>query len=90
MAMQAGVPIVPVVIRNAHDAMPKGTNVFREAAIEVIALSPISTENWKKEHLNDYIEEVRGLFLQELGQEQPVDRTHENGQPGASAMHQEP
>ncbi len=83
LAMQARVPIVPVVIRNAHDAMPKGTNVFRSAAIEVIALPPVSTRRWKKEKLNSHIAKVRGLFLKELGQEEyktTVNGKHPDGQ----------
>ena len=68
LAMEAGVPIVPVVIRNAHDAMPRGANLFRSVAIEVIALPPISTKRWKKEQLNERIAKIRGLFLKELGQ----------------------
>lgn len=69
LAMDAGVSIVPVVIRNAHDAMPLGTNVFRPAAIEVIALRPISTKNWKKEQLNENIAKIRAMFLKELRQD---------------------
>ena len=68
MAMQAGVPLVPVVIRNAHDAMPRGSNVFRSTAIEVVVLPPVSTAGWKAKDLNENIAEVRQMFLQELGQ----------------------
>ena len=69
LAMQAEVPIVPVVIRNAHDAMPRGTSVFRSAAVEVVAMEPIPTKDWKKEDLDQHIADIRGLFLKELGQE---------------------
>jgi len=55
LAMQAGVPIVPVIIRNAHDAMPRGSNVFRSVAIEVVALPPVSTKRWKKETMDKNI-----------------------------------
>ncbi len=68
MAMQAGVPIVPIVIKNAHDAMPRGTTFFRPAAIEVVVLPPISTERWDAGNLNEHVASVRSLFLQELGQ----------------------
>ncbi|MEZ5041834.1 MAG: HAD-IB family hydrolase [Saprospiraceae bacterium] len=71
MAMEAGVPIVPVVIRNAHDAMPRGSNVLRSVAIEVIAFPPIPTKRWKKENLDEHISKIRGLYLKELGQEDP-------------------
>ncbi|MEM6631313.1 MAG: HAD-IB family hydrolase [Bacteroidota bacterium] len=75
LAMQAKVPIVPVVIRNAHDAMPRGTNVLRSVAIEVVALPPISTKRWKKEHLDRHIRKIRGMFLKELGQDQDQVKT---------------
>lgn len=69
LAMQGGVPLIPIIIKNAHDAMPKGTNVFRPAAIEVTVLPAISTKKWNANNLVKNIEEVRGLFLKELGQE---------------------
>lgn len=69
LAMQAKVPIVPVIIRNAHDAMPRGSNLLRSVAIEVIALPPISTKGWQKAHLDRKIEKIRAMFLKELGQE---------------------
>jgi putative phosphoserine phosphatase/1-acylglycerol-3-phosphate O-acyltransferase len=69
IAMQANVPIVPIVIKNAHDAMPRGSNIFKPTAVEVIVLPPISTEHWTAEYLNEHIAEVRTLFLKELGQE---------------------
>lgn len=68
LAMQAGVPLVPIVIKNAHDAMPRGSNVFRPTAVEVVVLPGIPTEDWKREELNENIAKVRQLFLDELGQ----------------------
>lgn len=68
LAMQAGVPLVPVVIKNAHDAMPRGSNVFRPTAVEVVVLPGIPTSDWKREELDQNIARVRQLFLDELGQ----------------------
>ncbi|GJM36221.1 MAG: hypothetical protein DHS20C18_52220 [Saprospiraceae bacterium] len=79
LAMEAGAPIVPVVIRNARDAMPLGTNVLRSVAIEVVAMPPISTKRWKKENLNQHIAKIRGMYLKELGQEEVV-KPKANGQ----------
>lgn len=79
LAMQAGVPIVPVVIRNAHDAMPRGTNVLRSVAIEVVAFPPISTKRWKKEGLDEHIAKIRAIYLKELGQEE-AKKEKPNGQ----------
>jgi len=84
MAMQAGVPIVPVVIRNAHDAMPLGTNVFRAAAIEVVALPPISTKRWKKERIDFHVNKIRNLYLKELGQEEKKTRKRKTKKTGNS------
>jgi len=68
LAMQAGAPIVPIVIKNAHDAMPRGTNVFRPTAVEVVVLDPIPTNGWVLEDLNENICMVRDKYLVELGQ----------------------
>ena len=68
LAMEANVPLVPIIIKNAHDAMPRGKNIFKPTNIEVVVLEPIYTEGWSHENLNDKIAEVRGLFLRELGQ----------------------
>ena len=68
LAMQAGVPVVPVVINNAHDAMPRGSNVFRPTAVEVTVLPPVPTADWETKDLDGEIEKVRGMYLEVLGQ----------------------
>lgn len=68
LAMQAGVPIVPMVIKNAHDAMPRGSFVIRPSTIHVTVLPPIPTDDWTLDNLDEKISEVRQLFLRELGQ----------------------
>ncbi len=68
LAMQAGVPLVPIILKNAHDVMPRGKNVFNPTLVEVVVLPPISTESWNAKNMNDKIEEVRGKFLKVLGQ----------------------
>jgi putative phosphoserine phosphatase/1-acylglycerol-3-phosphate O-acyltransferase len=66
IAMQAGVPIVPVVFRNALDALPKGGIVVRPATVEAVVLSPIDTSEWTREGLDAEIAAVRDLYLQVL------------------------
>lgn len=68
LAMQAGVPLVPIVLKNAHDAMPRGKNIFKPTLVEVVVLPPIPTSDWTKSTMNEKIDEVRNLFLNELGQ----------------------
>ena len=68
LAMQAGVPLVPIILKNAHDAMPRGSNIFKPTMVEVVVLPPIPTSDWKLEDLDQNIADVRALFLKELGQ----------------------
>lgn len=44
MAAQAGVPIVPVAIKNTDDLMGKGTGEAKKGTIEMVILPPVSTE----------------------------------------------
>lgn len=68
MAMQAGVPIVPVVFRNALDAFPKDATIVRPATIEAIVLPPVDTGDWRPETIDDHVREVRDLYLEVLHQ----------------------
>jgi putative phosphoserine phosphatase / 1-acylglycerol-3-phosphate O-acyltransferase len=70
IAMAGGVPIIPIVLKNAHDVMPRGKNVFNPTLVEVIVLPPIHTHDWNKTNMDKKIAEVRSLFLKELGQEE--------------------
>ena len=66
LAMAAGVPIIPIVIKNAYLALPKGSSVFKPTHIEVVVLDPVDTSEWKRKHVDIYVKEVRDLFLKEL------------------------
>lgn len=68
LAMQAGVPIVPVVIHNAGDIAPKGDFLFRKGQVRIEVLPPISTDGWSSDTLNEHIATVRQQFLNTLGQ----------------------
>ena len=68
LAMQAGVPIVPIVIHNAFDVAPKGQFVFRPATVKITVLPAIDVGEWTAETLNQHVADVRDQFLEELGQ----------------------
>ncbi len=69
MAMQAGVPMVPIVIHNAGDVAPKNEFLMRPAKVRVEVLPPVDTSGWKVSKINDHVAEVRAMFLRALGQE---------------------
>lgn len=66
MAMQAGVPVVPVVIRNAGEIMGRNDQVMRSGQVDVAVLPAIEVRDWKKSEMERRIEEVRQLFVRTL------------------------
>lgn len=69
LAMQAGVPIVPVVFRNVLDALPKGGVVVRPAVIEAVVLPPVDTSSWTLESLDHEVGKVRNSYLDILDED---------------------
>lgn len=75
IAMQAGVPIVPIVIRNAGDVAPKGDFVFRPATVDVEVLPAVDTSDWTVRTIDRHVAEVRNMFARSLGQtEEPLPK----------------
>ena len=68
LAMQAGVPIVPIVIHNATDVAPKNEFVMRPATVRVTVLPPVDTSGWTPRTINNHVRDVRNMFLRTLGQ----------------------
>ncbi|MBW2499838.1 MAG: HAD-IB family hydrolase [Deltaproteobacteria bacterium] len=66
MAMAAGVPIVPVVIKNALDALPRHGIVIRPTTVDIVVHPPIPTSGWKREDLDDHIAEIEALYEETL------------------------
>ena len=66
IAMQAGAPIVPVVIRNTYEVMPRGSLLFRPGTVQVCALPAINVTTWKVEDLDRHVADVQALFQRTL------------------------
>jgi putative phosphoserine phosphatase/1-acylglycerol-3-phosphate O-acyltransferase len=66
LAMQAGVPIVPIVIRNAGDVMWRNSLVIRPGTIDVAVLEPIATDDWKVSELARRIGEIHDRYSEML------------------------
>ena len=66
MAMQGGVPIVAVVIRNAGELLWRGSKVMRSGTVDVHVHEPISVADWTLDTLDERIGEVRALFVRTL------------------------
>jgi putative phosphoserine phosphatase/1-acylglycerol-3-phosphate O-acyltransferase len=66
IAMQAGVPMVPIVIRNAGEVMWRGAQVIRPGTVEIQVLPPVDTSDWRPESARRHAEEVREMFVRTL------------------------
>jgi putative phosphoserine phosphatase/1-acylglycerol-3-phosphate O-acyltransferase len=68
LAMQAGVPIVPVVIHNSGDVQPKGDFLYHPGTVHVEVLRPVDTSSWSVETIDKHVAEIRQLYLAALRQ----------------------
>lgn len=66
LAMQAGVPMVPIVIRNAGEVMWRGAQTVRPGTVEVAVLPPVDTSAWTPQTVGDHVTEVRDMFVRTL------------------------
>jgi putative phosphoserine phosphatase / 1-acylglycerol-3-phosphate O-acyltransferase len=67
IAMQARVPMVPVVLRNVGEVMWRGAQVLSPGTVEVAVLPAVDTTRWSAETIDDHVAEVREMFLDTLG-----------------------
>jgi putative phosphoserine phosphatase/1-acylglycerol-3-phosphate O-acyltransferase len=68
MAMQAGVPVVPIVLRNTGELMWRRSKLVNAGTVEVAVLDPIPTDDWTVADLNDHVADVHDLFRTTLEQ----------------------
>jgi putative phosphoserine phosphatase / 1-acylglycerol-3-phosphate O-acyltransferase len=66
IAMQAEVPIVPIVMRNVGEVMWRGAQVVRPGRIEVVVLPAVDTSEFEVETLDEHVGYVRDLFVETL------------------------
>ncbi|MGI8919724.1 MAG: lysophospholipid acyltransferase family protein [Pyrinomonadaceae bacterium] len=68
MAVAAGVPIVPVAVKNTDVLMGKGTGRARPGKIEMVMLAPVPTTGISSdEDVQQLVEKVHALVGRELG-----------------------
>ncbi|BAX93335.1 bifunctional glycerol-3-phosphate dehydrogenase/glycerol-3-phosphate acyltransferase [Mycobacterium shigaense] len=71
--MAAGVPIVPIVIRNAETIASRDKSLeITPGTVDVAVLLPIPVDGWTLENPPDHIAEVRRLYLDTLA-DRPKD-----------------
>lgn len=66
IAMQAQVPVVPIVMRNCGEIMAAHSLVIHSGTVDVAVLPPVPTDDWTKDNLDAKIAEVRQMYLDTL------------------------
>jgi putative phosphoserine phosphatase/1-acylglycerol-3-phosphate O-acyltransferase len=77
MAMAVGIPIVPIVIRNAEIIAARNSTTMNPGTVDVAVFPPISVSDWTVDTLSDRIAEVRQLYVDALA-DWPVDELPEH------------
>jgi putative phosphoserine phosphatase/1-acylglycerol-3-phosphate O-acyltransferase len=72
IAMTVGIPIVPIVIRNAEIVAARNSSTINPGTVDVAVFPPIPVTDWTLETLPERIAEVRQLYLDTLAN-WPVD-----------------
>lgn len=68
LAKDAGVPIVPIVIHNTLDVLPRGRFVLRPADVDVTVLPPVPTATWTHDDIEPQIDALHRRYREVLGQ----------------------
>jgi putative phosphoserine phosphatase/1-acylglycerol-3-phosphate O-acyltransferase len=76
IAMAAGIPIVPIVIRNAEVVAARDSSTFNPGTVDVVVYPPIPIDDWTHDNLAEHIAEIRQLYLDTL-KNWPVDEVPE-------------
>jgi len=75
LALEAGVPIVPVSIRGGHALLPKGSLRARRGTIEIVFGEPVETSVYTLDTKDSLIEVVRGRIAAGLASSGPFRST---------------
>lgn len=66
LAVDAGVPIVPIVIRNAGEIMWRNARTARQGTIEVVVHPPIPTDGWQRADIDTWVPRLHELYVETL------------------------
>jgi 1-acyl-sn-glycerol-3-phosphate acyltransferase len=70
MAIDAGVPIVPITISGATRIMPKAQIKVFPSTVHITIHEPISTEGYSRENVSELVQETRAKIFSALGEEE--------------------
>ena len=68
LALETGLPVVPVMLHGAHEVWPAKTMQFYPGNVEIEVLDPIKTDKWSKSTVDDHVEHVKSIMAESLVQ----------------------
>jgi putative phosphoserine phosphatase/1-acylglycerol-3-phosphate O-acyltransferase len=79
LAREAGVPVVPIVIRNAGELMWRDSLTIKPGTVQVAVLPPIDVSAWPADQVRNKTREVQEMFAETLahwpGEPRPAPKT---------------
>lgn len=66
LAVDAGVPIVPVIIRGTRDIIPKGHFMIRPAPLSMQILDPVETAGYTRKSKDALLERIRSILIEHV------------------------
>jgi 1-acyl-sn-glycerol-3-phosphate acyltransferase len=70
LAIDAGVPIVPVALQGTRELMPRGSLLVRPGKIRVVVGAPVATQGLSPEDRDSLLQRVHGQIAEMLNQGQ--------------------
>ena len=70
LAVDAGVPIVPIVIRGTREIIPKGHFMIRPAPVSMEILDPVETSGYSRKTKDQLLAHIRSILQERLEQPQ--------------------
>jgi 1-acyl-sn-glycerol-3-phosphate acyltransferase len=66
LSVDAGVPIVPVIIRGTRDIVPKKHFIIRPARVTMEILDPVETSDYTRKTKDQLLEKIRSILIENL------------------------
>ncbi|WP_226963519.1 HAD-IB family hydrolase [Nostocoides sp. F2B08] len=66
LARQAGVPVVPIVIRNAGELMWRDSFTIKPGTVQVVVKEPIDVSTWDPDEMRERVADVRQMYADTL------------------------
>lgn len=67
LAVESGVPIVPVIIRGTFSVMPKSRLLIKPGRVNLEILKPVETSGFTKDNKDELMEKIRNIMCEATG-----------------------